>query len=161
MAGRHYRCNEHEIGQTGRRWETGRPGVLQSIGLQRVNMTGCLNNNNMLTFYFLICKYLWSLHQRAFQARFFFFKFSIKLKRKKTCKWVFSQVQKGMATHSSILVWKIPWTEGLGGLQSMGLQRAGHNWVTKTSPEALSSMVEQLQHDKTALETIWLVSGDG
>ena len=85
----------------------------------------------------------------------------LKLKRKKTCKWVFSQVQKGMATHSSILVWKIPWTEGLGGLQSMGLQRAGHNWVTKTSPEALSSMVEQLQHDKTALETIWLVSGDG
>ena len=31
------------------------------------------------------------------------------------------------ATHSSILAWKIPWTEELGGLQSMGLQRAGHN----------------------------------
>ena len=28
-----------------------------------------------------------------------------------------------MATHSSILAWKIPWTEELGGLQSMGLQR--------------------------------------
>ena len=33
-----------------------------------------------------------------------------------------------MATHSSILVWRIPWTEGSGGLQSMGLQRVGHNW---------------------------------
>ena len=32
--------------------------------------------------------------------------------------------EKGMATHSSILVWRIPWTEEHGGLQPMGLQRA-------------------------------------
>ena len=32
-------------------------------------------------------------------------------------------LEKGMATHLSILAWKIPWTEELGGLQSMGLQR--------------------------------------
>ena len=32
-----------------------------------------------------------------------------------------------MATHSSILAWKIPWTEEPGGLQSMGSQRVGHN----------------------------------
>ena len=31
--------------------------------------------------------------------------------------------EKGMATHSSILAWRIPWTEKPGGLQSMGLQR--------------------------------------
>ena len=37
---------------------------------------------------------------------------------------------KGMATHSSILTWRIPWTEEPGRLQSMGLQRGGHNWVT-------------------------------
>ena len=36
-------------------------------------------------------------------------------------------LKKGMATHSSILAWRIPWIEGPGGLQSMGLQRAGHN----------------------------------
>ena len=30
-------------------------------------------------------------------------------------------------THSSILAWKIPWTEELGGLQTMGLQRVGHD----------------------------------
>ena len=35
----------------------------------------------------------------------------------------------GMATHSSVLAWKIPWTEGPGGLQFMGSQRVGHNWA--------------------------------
>ena len=34
--------------------------------------------------------------------------------------------EKGMATHSSILTWRIPLTEEAGGLQSMGLQRVGH-----------------------------------
>ena len=32
-----------------------------------------------------------------------------------------------MAAHSSFLAWRIPWTEELGGLQSMGSQRTGHN----------------------------------
>ena len=36
-------------------------------------------------------------------------------------------LEKGMATHSSILAWRIPWTEEPGGLQSMGSQRVGHN----------------------------------
>ena len=36
-------------------------------------------------------------------------------------------VEEGMAAHSSILAWRIPWTEEPGGLQSMGLQRAGCN----------------------------------
>ena len=36
-------------------------------------------------------------------------------------------LEKGLAMHSSILVWKIPWTEEPGRLQSMGLQRVGHN----------------------------------
>ena len=35
--------------------------------------------------------------------------------------------KKEMATHSSILAWRIPWTEEPGGLQSVELQRAGHN----------------------------------
>ena len=33
----------------------------------------------------------------------------------------------GQETHSSILAWRIPWTEELGGLQSVELQRVGHN----------------------------------
>ena len=36
-------------------------------------------------------------------------------------------LEKEMATHSSILTWKIPWMDELGRLQSMGLQRVGHD----------------------------------
>ena len=36
-------------------------------------------------------------------------------------------LQEGMATHPSILAWEIPWTEEPGGLQSMVLQRVGHD----------------------------------
>ena len=47
--------------------------------------------------------------------------------------WVLSlglenPLEEEMATHSSILAWRIPWTEESGGLQSMGSQRVGYNW---------------------------------
>ena len=41
-------------------------------------------------------------------------------------------LEKRMATHSCILACRIPWTEECGGLQSMGLKRTGHDWVTNT-----------------------------
>ena len=41
-------------------------------------------------------------------------------------------LEKGMVTYSSILIWRIPWTEEPGGLQSMGSQRIGHDRVTFT-----------------------------
>ena len=41
-------------------------------------------------------------------------------------------LEKGLVTHFSILAWRIPWTEEPGRLQSVGLQRAGHDWVTNT-----------------------------
>ena len=41
-------------------------------------------------------------------------------------------LEKELATHSSIPAWKIPWMEEPGRLQSMGLQRVGHDWVTNT-----------------------------
>ena len=45
-------------------------------------------------------------------------------------------LQKGMPTHSSILAWRIPWTEELGGLPSMGLQRVRHaEGLTVSLPE--------------------------
>ena len=40
-------------------------------------------------------------------------------------------LEKEMATHSSILAWRIPWVEEPGGLQSTGLQRVGHDLVTE------------------------------
>ena len=41
-------------------------------------------------------------------------------------------LEKEMATHSSILAWRLPWTEEPGRLQSMGSQRVGHNKATIT-----------------------------
>ena len=41
-------------------------------------------------------------------------------------------LEKGMATHSSILAWQTSWTEEPSGLQFMGPQRVGHNWATNT-----------------------------
>ena len=51
--------------------------------------------------------------------------------------WVWSlgwedPLEKQMATHSSILAWKISWTEKPGGLQSMGSQRVENDWATNT-----------------------------
>ena len=45
--------------------------------------------------------------------------------------WVRKILEKEMATHSSVLACEIPWTEEPGRLQSMGLERAGYNFVTK------------------------------
>ena len=41
-------------------------------------------------------------------------------------------LEEGMATQSSILAWRIPWTEEPSGLQSMGSQRVGHDRATNT-----------------------------
>ena len=42
-------------------------------------------------------------------------------------------LEKKMANHSSVLAWKIPWTENPGSLQPMGLQRVRHDWTTSLS----------------------------
>ena len=58
-------------------------------------------------------------------------------------------LEEGMATHSSILTWRIPWTEEYGGLQSTVSQRAGHNW----SNWALSTYAVLFSpHDKLVCE---------
>ena len=53
-----------------------------------------------------------------------------------------------MATHSSILAWKIPRTEDSGELQSMGSQRALHNWVTNT--KTLSDWAGSVEEKKVS-----------
>ena len=51
-----------------------------------------------------------------------------------------------MATHSSLLAWRIPWTEEPGGLQSAGLRRVGHSWAlsacTPSYPQALCPQIQ-------------------
>ena len=46
-----------------------------------------------------------------------------------------------MATHSSILAWRIPWTEKPGGLKFIGLQRVRHNWATSTHTHKMFSFI--------------------
>ena len=48
-------------------------------------------------------------------------------------------LEEEMATHSSILAWRIPWTEEPGGLQYMGLQRVRHDW--EQHPEKIMSLI--------------------
>ena len=46
-------------------------------------------------------------------------------------------LENGMAIHFSFPAWRIPWTEELGGLQSVGSQRVGHDGVTNTTTTIL------------------------
>ena len=64
--------------------------------------------------------------------------------------WVWSLgweglLEKGMATHFSIFAWRIPWTEEPGGLQSVGLQRVGLDWVTNTFTLYMEMMLDKKQ----------------
>ena len=61
-------------------------------------------------------------------------------------------LEKEMATHSSILAWKIPWMVEPGRLQSMGSQRVGHDWATSLSLSLASQMVKNL----LAMQEIWV-----
>ena len=47
-------------------------------------------------------------------------------------------LEKGMAIHSNILAWRIPWTEEPGGLLSKGSQRVGHNWATNNTTTTMA-----------------------
>ena len=60
-------------------------------------------------------------------------------------------VEEGVATHSSILAWRIPWTEEPGGLQCTRSQRAGQDW---------SDLAEHTQKQQTR-ETIWCLGSFG
>ena len=52
---------------------------------------------------------------------------------KRVCRSLTRNTEQAMATHSSVLVWRIPGTEEPGRLQSMGSQRVGHDWATSLS----------------------------
>ena len=95
---------------SGRWWWIGRPGVLRFMGSQRVGHDWAIEQN-------------WKVAQR------------LKHLPAMWETWVRSlgwqdPLEKEMATHSSTLVWWIPWMEEPAGLQSTGSQRVGHDWVT-------------------------------
>ena len=74
-------------------------------------------------------------------------------------------LEKEMATHSSILAWRIPWREEPGGLQSMGSQRVGHSWANSlthslTQCECYLNSCQNMSNSSTAfwnfLESLFL-----
>ena len=68
-------------------------------------------------------------------------------------------LEKEMATHSSILAWKIPWTEKPGRLQSMGSQRVGQDWATSLHFRVQrASLVAQLVKNPPAMRQTWVWS---
>ena len=66
-------------------------------------------------------------------------------------------LEEGMATHSSILAWRVLWTEESGGLQSVGLQRVGHNWSDLARMHT-HSLVAQMVKSLSSMQETWLRS---
>ena len=62
-------------------------------------------------------------------------------------------LEKEMATHSSILVWRTPWAEEPGGLQSMGSQRVRHDWATSQS--MYHNLLSALPKEQTNQSKLW------
>ena len=62
-----------------------------------------------------------------------------------------------MATHSSTLAWKIPWTEEPGRLQSMGSLRVGHDWVTSLSLFSFHALEKEMATHSSILA--WRIPG--
>ena len=70
--------------------------------------------------------------------------------------WVWSlgwedPLEKGMATHSSVLAWRIPWTEEPDRLQFTGSQRVRHDWATNTQGGEVAPFSRENQHELQAL----------
>ena len=98
---------------------TGWPGVLRFMGLQRVGHDWATD-------------LIWS--EQTYRVSQVAQWYSSHLPMQETWVQLLGQedpMEKEMTTHSSILAWKIPWTEEPGGLQSMGSQRVRHNWMNE------------------------------
>ena len=80
-------------------------------------------------------RFTWLIHS-FFEWKSEKFKGKYVLSNSLGCMWLMIKIGKvtqAMAPHSSTLAWKIPWTEEPIRLQSMGLQRVGHDWATSLS----------------------------
>ena len=71
----------------------------------------------------------------------------------------FHALEKAMATHSSTLAWKIPWTEEPGGLQSMGSLRVGHDYPTSLSTFHFHALEKKMATHSSVLA--WRIPGMG
>ena len=64
-------------------------------------------------------------------------------------------LEKGMATHSSTLAWRMPWIEKPGRLQSVGSQRVGHDWVANTISSNDNLYVQGFPGGSNGKESAW------
>ena len=67
---------------------------------------------------------------------------------------MYMSLEKEMAAHSSTFAWKLPWTEEPDRLQSMGLQRAGHDWVMSLSLSHGHMQVDIIKNQIPTLEDV-------
>ena len=75
-----------------------------------------------------------------------------------TFTFLFHALEKEMATHSSILAWRIPGTGEAGGLPSMGSHRVGHDWSDLTAIKTNDNLVNKLQGDTTVYNRVTQLS---
>ena len=121
MAGWHHRCNGHELGWTLGDGE-GQGGLACCQGVHGFAKSQTQMGNWATTFPFRASLGAQTVKNMP----------AMQKTQVQSLSWE-DPSEKGMAIHSSILAWKIPWTDELSWLQSMGSQRAGHDWVTNTS----------------------------
>ena len=94
-------------------WWTRRPGVLRFMGSQRVRHYWETELNwTLMTQMVKNLSGMWGIWVQSLSGE--------------------DSQEEGIATHSSIFVWRIPWTEEPGGLQSMGSQKVRYGWATNT-----------------------------
>ena len=103
----------------------GRPGMLQSIESQR-DMTEWLNWTELVAQMVKNPPAMWETWVRSLG-------------------WE-DPLEEDMATHSSILAWRIPWTEEPGELQSIGSERVGHDWATFTGSVKLTHEINHYNY---------------
>ena len=78
---------------------------------------------------------------------------------KESILYLYIAMEKEMATHSNTLAWKIPWTEEIGWLLSMGSQRVRHDWATSLSLSLFNIrafLVAQAVKNLPAVQEIWV-----
>ena len=89
-------------------------------------------------------------------------KYQVQPKSIKLCVSTFNS-EKAMATHSSTLAWKTPWTEEPGRLQSMGSLELGHDWATSLSLFTFTFHFHALEKEMATHSSVlaWSIPGTG
>ena len=100
----------------------GRSEVVKILGIEGKELTAGRHGVNFKNTEGVLCNYF------NFCIKIIIVLQSLPLKFSWILLYVYNTLEKAMASHSSVLAWRIPGTEEPGGLQSMGSHRVGHDW---------------------------------